>query len=219
MSKECTKCKANKEFSLFRKNKKMKSGFDSWCLSCVSEHKAMKRQEVKLLPKPQTAIKKCFGCKTEKSADDFCIERGNIDGLSRICRKCRSEKHYTAYAKDPDAYKQRCMASHNRRKSIPSVIVHKRVSARVREWLGTKRGGKRTFELLGYSLPELKDHLERQFQKGMGWSNAGEWHIDHIVPLSSFDETQVRQAWALPNLRPLWAAENIKKKDSREFLL
>lgn len=30
---------------------------------------------------------------------------------------------------------------------------------------------------------------------------------------------KVRRAWALPNLRPLWAADNIRKGARREVLL
>ena len=44
-----------------------------------------------------------------------------------------------------------------------------------------------TFKLLGYSVVELKEHIESQFTDGMSWDNIGEWHIDHIRPLSSFD--------------------------------
>src|SRR3546814_16139410 len=48
------------------------------------------------------------------------------------------------------------------------------------------------------------------------WDNRGEWHIDHIRPLCSFefkspDDPQFREAWALTNLRPLWARDNPRK--------
>ncbi len=51
---------------------------------------------------------------------------------------------------------------------------------------------------------------------------AGEIHIDHVIPASSFDLTkgsEVARCWALPNLRPLWAADNVRKSDRRELLL
>lgn len=78
--------------------------------------------------------------------------------------------------------------------------------------------------MLGYSRDELMQHLERQFLRGMTWDNYGEWHIDHIVPLSSFSITDSRSpelaaAWALTNLRPLWARDNILKKDQRMHLI
>lgn len=81
-----------------------------------------------------------------------------------------------------------------------------------------------TFDYLGYTPEELMAHLERQFVKGMGWHNMGEWHIDHIVPFSSFsiesrDDPELRRSFALTNLRPLWAKENIAKSDKRLFLI
>ena len=79
-------------------------------------------------------------------------------------------------------------------------------------------------ETVGYSVSDLLEHIERQFLRGMSWENMGQWHIDHIVPLSSFtfetfDCPDFRRAWALSNLRPLWATDNLKKQAARQFLL
>lgn len=89
---------------------------------------------------------------------------------------------------------------------------------------GQKLSGAKKFILLGYSKGELMRHLEKQFLKDMGWHNMGQWHIDHIIPLSSFNYSSVsdpefKRAWALTNLRPLWAAENRAKSDKRLSLL
>jgi len=46
---------------------------------------------------------------------------------------------------------------------------------------------------LGCSIPELKIWIEQQFKPGMTWENYGEWHIDHIIPLSKFDLTDRKQ--------------------------
>ena len=64
----------------------------------------------------------------------------------------------------------------------------------------------------------LKEHLEKQFKPGMNWSNHSlrGWHIDHIRPLSKFDCTdpkELKKACHYSNLQPLWADENLKKKD------
>lgn len=67
---------------------------------------------------------------------------------------------------------------------------------------------------LGCSPAELISHLEGQFQPGMSWENRGEWHIDHIRPLASFDLSDPEQrleACHYTNLQPLWAADNIAK--------
>lgn len=89
-----------------------------------------------------------------------------------------------------------------------------------------QRGGSTpTFEkAVGYTIKDLSSHLERQFARGMDWPAfmRGEIHIDHIVPKSSFDGTddeELRACWALTNLRPLWASENLAKSDKEEFLL
>ncbi|HPG52320.1 MAG TPA: hypothetical protein PLL11_17220 [Spirochaetota bacterium] len=50
----------------------------------------------------------------------------------------------------------------------------------------------------------------------MTWENISKWHIDHIIPVSAFnfnspDDIDFKRCFALNNLRPLWAVENIKK--------
>lgn len=73
-------------------------------------------------------------------------------------------------------------------------------------------------DLVGYTVEELKQHLENQFKEGMNWDKflKGEIHIDHIIPKSLFkyndsEDREFKQCWALANLQPLWAEDNIKK--------
>lgn len=111
-----------------------------------------------------------------------------------------------------------------RRAEIPSVTINERISAGVKNSLRDGKGGHSWEVLLSYTLPDLMVHLERQFLPGMTWGNRGDWHIDHIVPLASFkfetpDCPEFRAAWALSNLRPLWAVDNIRKSDKRTHLL
>jgi len=78
--------------------------------------------------------------------------------------------------------------------------------------------------LVDYTAQQLRDHLQRQFTKGMTWEKfcAGEIHIDHRIPLSSFDmadEQEARRAWSLTNLQPLWSVDNIRKGKRRMVLL
>jgi hypothetical protein len=66
------------------------------------------------------------------------------------------------------------------------------------------------------------NHLEKQFTKGMTWDNYGEWHVDHIRPMSSFnftsvDDPEFKECWALCNLQPLWELDNLSK--GSEYLL
>lgn len=74
----------------------------------------------------------------------------------------------------------------------------------------------KTLEYLGCSIDEFKKYFESKFSKGMSWDNHGEWHIDHIIPLSSFNlacEDEIRRACNYLNLQPLWAADNYKKSN------
>jgi hypothetical protein len=89
---------------------------------------------------------------------------------------------------------------------------------------GRTKGGRSWETILGYSAIELRTHLERQFLPGMRWDNYGEWHVDHILPVASFnfetaDDSDFRACWALTNLRPMWAADNIRKSDKRLYLI
>lgn len=75
---------------------------------------------------------------------------------------------------------------------------------------------KSTFDLLGYSIEELMEHLENQFVDGMSWDNYGEWHVDHIKPMSSFEFESTecegfKKCWKLDNLQPLWGPDNLSK--------
>jgi hypothetical protein len=71
--------------------------------------------------------------------------------------------------------------------------------------------------LIGYSLKELIKHLEKLFKPGMTWNNYGEWHIDHIIPVSVHNFTKpehrdFKRCWALKNLQPMWAKDNLRKQ-------
>lgn len=77
---------------------------------------------------------------------------------------------------------------------------------------------------LGYTIAELRSHIERQFTKGMTWKRfmSGDIHIDHIMPVSSFNlasDEEVSACWAITNLMPLWAADNLAKSNRIEYLL
>ena len=69
---------------------------------------------------------------------------------------------------------------------------------------------------LGCSIDEFKAYMETLFKPGMSWDNWGVhgFHIDHIIPLASFDlsdRDQFLKACHYTNLRPLWSEENLKK--------
>jgi len=76
-----------------------------------------------------------------------------------------------------------------------------------------------TLELLGCSWEEAKVHIESLWQEGMTWENHGRygWHIDHIRPVSSFEDHELDEMNHISNLQPLWAEDNLSKSDSLFF--
>lgn len=113
-------------------------------------------------------------------------------------------------------------AARRKRRAQPHFAMAERVS-RMLSWAlasvgAVKRG--RTFDMLGYSPTELKEHLERQFVKGMTWDNRPLWQIDHIVPISTATcEDDVLALNQLPNLRPMWSVDNNIKRNNLVSLL
>ena len=109
-----------------------------------------------------------------------------------------------------------------KRMACPISSMHERVRALVAQALRGRgyRKTSRTHEILGCDLAFFKDHMERQFLKGMSWDNRNEWHIDHIVPLASAKtEEDVIRLNHFTNLRPLWAKDNIAKSDRITHLI
>ena len=76
----------------------------------------------------------------------------------------------------------------------------------------------KTYELLGCNDETFKEYIQSKFTEGMSWENRGfrTWHIDHIIPINSFDLTdpeQQRKCFHYTNLQPLWWLDNLRKGD------
>lgn len=117
------------------------------------------------------------------------------------------------YDNDPEFHAYEVM-----RRQIKKVLYKDGIGDLMRQGLNTQGRSNRVEKLLGYTINDLRIHLERQFTKGMSWDKfiKGEIHIDHIHPKASFDFSnpdEWRVCWSLPNLRPLWARDNLKKGD------
>jgi hypothetical protein len=98
----------------------------------------------------------------------------------------------------------------------PSFAMAYRIRARVYQAIqkgGASKTGS-TEELVGCSFDYLRDHIERQFKGRMSWDNPSSFHIDHVIPLASFDLTdpaQLKVACNWQNLRPLPPKKNMSK--------
>lgn len=97
-----------------------------------------------------------------------------------------------------------------------NAMLYAKLKRGVYRCMGNKATGSDWFKHLGYTIDELRLHLEKQFTYGMTWENRREWHIDHIVPLCAFTIESVaseefKACFGLHNLRPIWPDDNRDK--------
>ena len=70
----------------------------------------------------------------------------------------------------------------------------------------------RTAEILGCTFEVFKEHIQEQFPRDMNWDNAGMWHYDHIIPVSSAtSEEGLLRLNHYTNFQPLWEEDNLEK--------
>ena len=150
----------------------------------------------------------CVYCKIWLPLNSFSAHGGCWDKLNPYCKPCandrRRKQRNTWYNSN---IKRRLYEQYRLR--LLSALKH-----------GNAGKSNPTIKLLGCSVNELKQYLERQFQPGMTWDNhtINGWHIDHIQPCSVFDFTdpeQQRICFNYNNLQPLWAKDNLSKSGPR----
>ena len=116
------------------------------------------------------------------------------------------------------------ICEHNRqRSSCKECDLHGYIATMLRNRIysaiinGSGEKAYSSIELLGCTINHCRIHLERQFSEEMSWDNHGEWHIDHRKPCAVFDLTdsdEQKKCFHYTNLQPMWADENIAKKDN-----
>ncbi len=173
----------------------------------------------------------CTKCKQYKKLCNFNIYTKTKDKLKSICKKCISIYREEYYQKNKDREKALMKKWKNdnsniynkyhqkRRQENPSIRLSSYISNLVRRGLRRRlsnKNNKSTFDFLPYTLEELMARLESNFTKDMNLDNYGKWHIDHIKPDCAFnykdiEDKEFQECWALSNLQPLWAGDNLSK--------
>lgn len=210
MTSKCCLCKQEKDFSAFYKDKNRKLGITPRCKVCTKKYQKKRYQENK-------ESFKISSKKWEKANPDKVLERSRRfyknnkqklrkSNLERYHKnKEKINKYHTAYTNKKYNEDINYKLQHNLRTRLNSALKN-----------NSKKG--KTISYLGCSIEELKKHLESQFIEGMSWENWSRdgWHIDHIMPLSSFDlskEEEIKKACHYTNLQPLWARQNLQKNN------
>jgi hypothetical protein len=195
-----------------------------WCAQC--QRIRHKDDFHKCAAKADGLQAKCVECGRKQQIEYQRKNRSQITAThgSWVKRNAKAQRAYgLAYRERPEVRRRHAGRAAAYRNTIAGSLKN-RTATRIYAVLKGGKGGARTEALVGWTMAELKVHLERQFLRGMNWENMGEWHIDHIVPLADFtitssDDPELKRAWALTNLRPLWAKDNLAKHDKREVLL
>jgi hypothetical protein len=135
-----------------------------------------------------------------------------LDEISRIYAKEHPEQMRAAWRKYGA-----------KRRTTAKGKLNSSIACRVGFSLGQGVKAGRTWEeLLGFTVDQLKKHLEKRFKPGMTWDNYGShWSIDHKVPVAVYnfehpDDIDFRLCWSLKNLQPLEVKLNSRKKDKIE---
>lgn len=143
-------------------------------------------------------------------------QRRNVD-KQKIYNKENREKILTRQVK----------YNKNKRKNDPIFKLRDYISTRIRNAINKKDNS--CLKYLNYTPQQLKEHLESLFEPWMNWNNHGQylikdwkdddqstwkWQIDHIIPCSilpftSMEDENFKRCWALSNLRPLSAKQNL----------
>ena len=141
------------------------------------------------------------------------------------------KKNYRQNNKEKvNAYKREY--DRKRRRENPFVKLRGRLSGAINTAIkknGGSKNGNSCLLHIDYPITILKEHLENQFEIWMTWENYGKynaktwddndpstqtWNIDHIIPHSdlpytSMEDDNFKKCWALENLRPYSAKQNL----------
>ena len=127
-----------------------------------------------------------------------------------------AQRRYRERHKEELAEKRRIRRRERRKRDINYRLSQRlriRIISAIKKLLGKK--AYKSIELLGCSIQEAREYLEKQFSDGMSWENWGKvWEIDHIRPVASFDLTkpeEQKKAFHYTNLQPLFIWENRSK--------
>ena len=213
----CTKCKTVKPLTEFNKQKRNKDGVRSDCKVCHNE--TTKKWRENNPEKIKESSKKYYENNPEKERERNKKYRENnsekIKESKKKWRENNQEKIKEWRENNPEKVKEiQKKYQSNRRKNDPLFKLRHDIRSLIRTTI--KRGGftkqSRTHKILGCSFDEFKIHIEKQFTEGMSWDNHGEWHFDHITPISWAEtEEEIIALNNYINFQPLWAEDNLKK--------
>ena len=219
--KKCKKCDFEGENDLFRKTSNI-------CKKCKAEYdKQYRIENIEKIKKYHKNYVKEYNIKNRKNKSKYNKEYG-IKNKKKISEH---KREYQYKNKDKILERQR-KYYRNRKKNDIFFKLRRHVSRIINKHLkknNSSKNGDSCLKYLPYTIEELKLYLESLFEPWMDWNNYGKynpktwkdddistwaWNIDHIIPQSDLPylfmkDDNFRKCWALENLRPYSAKQNI----------
>ena len=239
--KACSKCLEVKSLGEFHKRAASKDGRRRQCKVCVRAYTQENKETFKAYYRDNkdSILKqvKAYQQENKEAIAEYhkAYQQDNKEELAEY-KKTYYEGNKEAILEQKKAYYQKnkeSIAKYNKvymrdlRRNDPTVRLLGNMRNGMYLCLKGKIKKSHTLDYVGKNSEELMAYLEVKFTKGMTRENYGEWHLDHIRPLSSFgfDEHEVGsqefekllyKAWNFKNLQPLWAKDNLIKGNKYE---
>lgn len=196
IGKRCTKCGKIKSINEFYASKKY--GCRSDCNICAIKSSSVWK---KANPEKVRKIQRGSGKRWQKA------------NLKKCCKAALKWRE-----KNPEKYLETARKAVAKIRGTLHGTLDNRMSGAIKLSLKCGKQGHRWESLVDYTVNDLKTHIENLFKEGMNWERfmKGEIHIDHIIPKSVFnfekiEDDDFKKCWALENLQPLWAKDNLSK--------
>lgn len=200
--KKCTKCKIEKSILDFHYLHNGKFQVAAECKECLIKYQKTYRKNNKDKISEQ---RKLYRIKNKRKIKEQ-RKKGYIKNKDKI-RDSHRKWYQKNKSKNNEYHKE-----YIKTKRQMDILFRIKCSLRARLYHFVKNKNKNTLEYLGLSLDEYKVYLSKMFDNDMNWGNYGEWHIDHIIPLSSAkNEEELIKLFHYTNTQPLWAEDNLKK--------
>lgn len=223
MSKVCSVCKVEKENSEFYKLSGNSDRLRSCCKKCSDE--AARKYKLKNKQKRFEKDKQYRLRNKEKSSaylkEYYVSNKETIKEQKQEYNKLNKQHIYERKKEYKDKHQEelRIYMQEYQKERVRTDINFKLARTLRTRLYGAIQSNQKVgsaIKDLGCTVEELKLYLESLFQPGMTWDNHSlhGWHIDHVIPLVSFDLTdreQFLRANHYTNLQPLWAEDNLEK--------
>lgn len=231
----CSKCGIEKKDEDFSFSNKVKGIRHGWCRSCVSIRSAHYRKinKDKITKDKQEYYQnhreeildgqKLYNDdhKGDKKKYDETYFQNNKEKRSNYLLENKEEISNTRKR----YRKNRCAVDFAfRTREILSSVIRCKLKNN-----GGSKNNQSFLSFIPWTIDQLIQHMEKQFEGWMNWNNYGKynrktwidndqstwtWQIDHIIPQAdlpyvSMEDDNFKRCWALKNLRPYSAKQNI----------